>query len=154
MSDDAAKLKVLLVASGGGHWVQLMRMAPAFAGHRRTYVTTLDGHRGDEGNGRVYVVNDASRWNKLGLLRMAVRLLLIVLRERPDLVVSTGAAPGYFAVRFGKLVGARTAWVDSIANVDRLSLSGELVARYTDLWLTQWPHLSRPGGPHYLGAVF
>jgi UDP-N-acetylglucosamine:LPS N-acetylglucosamine transferase len=153
MPDDAGHQKVLLVASGGGHWVQLMRMVPAFAAHRRTYVTTLDGYNRDVGTGRVYVVNDANRCNKFGLLRMALRLLLIVLRERPDLIVSTGAAPGYFAVRFGKLMGARTVWVDSIANVDCLSLSGRRVAAYADMWLTQWPHLSRPNGPHYRGAV-
>lgn len=153
MPDNAAHFKVLLVASGGGHWVQLMRMVPAFAAYQRVYVTTLDGYHEDVGTGRLYLVNDANRWNKFGLLRMAFRLLLILLKERPELIVSTGAAPGYFAIRLGKLLGARTVWVDSIANVERLSLSGQRVAPYADMWLTQWPHLSRPDGPHFRGAV-
>ena len=84
---------------------------------------------------------------------MAVRVLWLFLRLRPAVVISTGAAPGYFAIRFGKLLGARTIWVDSIANVEQISMTGELVRKYSDLWLTQWPHLAREGGPHCLGSV-
>lgn len=146
-------LKVLLVASGGGHWVQLMRVASAFAEHECVYVTTLEGCKQQVGNCRLHVVNDANRWNKFGLLKLAIRLLMILLRERPDMIVSTGAAPGYFALRFGKMLGAQTAWVDSIANVEQLSMSGQQVGRFADMWLTQWPHLARPEGPHYQGAV-
>jgi UDP-N-acetylglucosamine:LPS N-acetylglucosamine transferase len=99
------------------------------------------------------VINDASRWDKIGLILMAARLLAIILRERPDVVISTGAAPGYVALRLAKLIGGRTIWLDSIANVDELSLSGRKIRRHADLWLTQWPHLARPDGPQFLGAV-
>lgn len=99
------------------------------------------------------VVNDATRWDKVGLARMALRLLWIILRERPDVVISTGAAPGYFALRLARLVRARTIWVDSMANVEQLSMSGEKIGRHADLWLTQWAHLARPDGPHYAGSV-
>jgi len=68
-------------------------------------------------------------------------------------VISTGAAPGYIALRFARLAKAKTVWLDSIANVDQLSLSGLKIGRYADLWLTQWPHLVRPEGPHYGGSV-
>jgi hypothetical protein len=67
--------------------------------------------------------------------------------------VSTGAAPGYFALRFGKLLGSRTIWIDSLANVERLSKAGLLAGKYADLWLTQWPELAQPGGPEYAGQV-
>ena len=84
---------------------------------------------------------------------MALRLLVILLRFRPDVVVSTGAACGYFALRFAKLLGARTIWLDSIANVEELSMTGRLVRPYADLWLTQWPELAQPDGPEFRGAV-
>ena len=63
------------------------------------------------------------------------------------------AACGYFALRFAKLMGARTIWLDSIANVEELSMTGRLVRPYADLWLTQWPELARPDGPYFQGAV-
>jgi hypothetical protein len=68
-------------------------------------------------------------------------------------VISTGAAPGYFALRFGKLIRARTIWLDSIANAEELSTAGKKVQRYADLWLTQWTHLATTAGPRFGGAV-
>jgi hypothetical protein len=78
---------------------------------------------------------------------------LVFFRERPDVVISTGAAPGYIAIRLGRLLGARTMWIDSIANVEEMSLSGSKALRCAGLCLTQWEHLARPDGPHYKGAV-
>jgi len=153
MPDNAAHFKVLMVASGGGHWVQLLRVAPAFAEHEAVYVTVNGAYREDVGPSRFYAINDATRWNKLRLVQMALRLLLIMVREKPDIVISTGAAPGYLALRIGRLLGIRTVWIDSIANVEELSLSGLRVGKYADVWLTQWPHLARPEGPYYAGAV-
>lgn len=145
--------KILAVASAGGHWIQLRRMAPAYQDQDCVYVTTNPGYRGDVGDSPYYAVRDASLWNKWSLLILAIQIFFIVLRFRPDVVISTGAAPGYFAIRFGRWFGARTIWVDSIANVEILSLSGQKVGKYADLWLTQWEHLSSTEGPQYQGSV-
>ena len=154
MSKTANKPKrVLAVASGGGHWVQLLRLRPSFAGCDVAFVTVNDAYKTDVPGDRFYTVNDATRWDKIGLIKMAARLVWIVLRERPDVVISTGAAPGYFALRLGKAVGARVVWVDSIANVEQLSMAGQKIGAHADLWLTQWEHLAVDGGPRFEGAV-
>jgi UDP-N-acetylglucosamine:LPS N-acetylglucosamine transferase len=144
--------RVLAVASSGGHWVQLLRLRPAFEGHDVVYLTTDPGHRDEVSPSRFYCVADASRWSKIALLRSALAIMWIVAREHPDVVVSTGAAPGYLAIRCGRLLGARTAWIDSVANVEELSLSGRMASGLTDLCLTQWPHLAK-GRVHHEGAV-
>jgi UDP-N-acetylglucosamine:LPS N-acetylglucosamine transferase len=145
--------KVLAVASGGGHWVQLLRLRPALVGLEVVYA---GGHLADSGEvqgHRFYRICDATRWTKLRLILSAFQLVCIICWERPDVVISTGAAPGYIAIRIAKLVRAKTIWLDSIANVERLSLSGALVGPHADLWLTQWPHLERENGPSFKGAV-
>ena len=132
--------------------MQLCRLQPAFDGFDVAYLTTDVGHREEVAPARFYTVDDANRWNKRELLVSALRILGVVLKERPDVVVSTGAAPGYLAIRFGKLFRARTVWIDSVANVEELSLSGQMASGTADVCLTQWPHLA--GGPvHYEGAV-
>ena len=147
-------LRILAVASGGGHWVQLLRLRPAFEGARVTFVTVDRGYAQDlDPDERLRVVNDATRWNKIGLILLTLRLAWIIAIERPHVVISTGAAPGYVALRLGRLIGARTIWVDSVANAERLSLSGEQIGRHADLWLTQWAHLARPNGPRFVGSV-
>ena len=144
--------RILAVASSGGHWVQLSRLRPAFADHDVAYLTTHAGHRDEVAGARYYTVADANRSGKARLLIAAAKILWVIVRERPDVVVSTGAAPGYLAIRIARLVRARTIWVDSLANVEELSMSGRLASRSADLCLTQWPHLAS-GRVSYEGAV-
>jgi hypothetical protein len=145
--------KLLAVASGGGHWVQLLRIRPAFEDCEVTFVTVHESYRAQVPDHKFYVVTDANRWSKLRLIKAACKLAWIVWNEKPNVVVSTGAAPGYIALRLGRLMGARTVWLDSMANVEELSMSGLRIRRWADLWLTQWPHLARPEGPHCAGSV-
>jgi UDP-N-acetylglucosamine:LPS N-acetylglucosamine transferase len=145
--------KLLAVSSGGGHWVQLLRIKRAFEDCEVTFVTVHEAYRAQVPDHKFYRVNDANLRTKIELLKAACRLAWIVWNEKPDIVVSTGAAPGYLALRFGRMMGARTIWLDSIANVEQLSISGDRIGHWADLWLTQWPHLARPDGPHYTGSV-
>jgi len=146
--------KIMAIASGGGHWVQLLRLRPAFEHHNVFYVTTVEGNKGTVPCHRCYIVKDANRWNKFGLLCMLIQIITIMIRVRPDVVITTGAAPGVFAIRIAKLFGAKTIWVDSMANAEELSLSGQLIGSHADLWLTQWRDLERTDGPSYKGSVF
>lgn len=151
---------VLAIASTGGHFVQLRRLAPAWAGCRVTYVTTDPQQRanvmanpGEVEEVAFYAIKDANRWQKLRLLHSLLQLAGIMLIRRPDVVITTGAAPGYFAMRLGPLFGARTVWLDSIANAETLSMSGRMAGKHCDLWLTQWENLASEEGPQYSGSV-
>lgn len=134
-----------------------MRVAPAVTAQGEesevVYATTLASYRDELNGGRFYRVPDANLRSKARLAWLAVYMLYVVLRERPDVVISTGAAPGYFAIRFAKWIGAKSIWIDSMANAEKLSKSGQEVGGFADLWLTQWPHLAEPNGPQYVGAV-
>jgi UDP-N-acetylglucosamine:LPS N-acetylglucosamine transferase len=148
----SGRKRILAVASSGGHWIQLRRLAPAFEGQEVAYLTTNRGHRLEVGTARFYVVSDANRSSKVALGLCALKIVGVLLRERPTVVVSTGAAPGYLAIRCARLLGARTIWIDSLANVEELSMSGRMASSVADLCLTQWPHLA-DGAVRYLGAV-
>ena len=132
--------KVLAVASGGGHWVQLLRLRPAFSGMHVEFISTNQGYA-SQVEQTLHVVTDANMWEKLKLIKMFLQVAWIVLKVRPDFVITTGAAPGYAAIMFGKLLGAKTIWLDSIANSETLSSSGKKAKLWADVWLTQWPHL-------------
>lgn len=154
--------KILAVASAGGHFVQLCRLMPAFDGCRTVFATTNAEMRSEVEEGarkrgepipKFYEITDANRWHKMRLIKAAWQVLMILVRERPDVVITTGAAPGYLALRLGKVFRARTVWIDSIANAEELSLSGKKIGKHADLWLTQWPNLEKEDGPNYKGAV-
>ena len=145
--------RVLALSSSGGHWIQMLRLRPAFEGCQVTYVTTYADYECDVEGERFRSIVDANRTQKCKLLISALSILWVILTERPDVILSTGAAPGFFAIRIGKLLGKRTIWLDSIANAEELSLSGQKAGKYADLWLTQWEHLAKPEGPCYFGKV-
>jgi UDP-N-acetylglucosamine:LPS N-acetylglucosamine transferase len=144
--------RILAVASGGGHWVQLLRLRPAFAGHDVVYITTNAGYR-DDVDAPLHAVTDANMWEKFKLMKMFAEVAWVVLRVRPVVVITTGAAPGFAAIIFSRLLGAKTLWLDSIANSEELSNSGKKVKPFTSAWVTQWAHLSGSGGPDHWGAV-
>lgn len=144
--------KVLAIASAGGHWVQLLRLLPAWDGCDITYVSTKEYCKKEvedlaKSRGQAppafYAIPDVNRWSgKVSLLVCACRVAFIVLRARPDVVVTTGALPGLIGLVAATPLGARRIWVDSIANVEKLSLSGRKAKRFATLWMTQWDHVA------------
>lgn len=147
------KKKILAVASGGGHWVQLLRLRPAFEEMDVEFVSTNLGYA-TQVEQKLHVVTDANMWEKLKLIKMFYEVALIIIKTRPNFVITTGAAPGYAAIMFGKMFGAKTIWLDSIANSETLSSSGKKAKLWADIWLTQWPHLSdEKNGPQTWGSV-
>jgi len=144
----------MVATSDGGHWVQMRRILPAFAGFELVCVGTEPRADPDLGPVRYYPVRNVSRANAHALPVLVWQLARAIRRERPDAVVTTGAGPGLIALALARhLAGSRTVWIDSIANTERMSLSGRMAGWVADAWLVQWEHLARPEGPHYWGAV-
>jgi UDP-N-acetylglucosamine:LPS N-acetylglucosamine transferase len=135
-------MKIAAISSGGGHWIELQRIAPAFEYHEVIYISTHT-NLGDTVQGhKFYTIPDASRWNKFKLILVAFQVMKVMIFTRPDIVISTGAAPGVLGIFAGKLLGAKTIWLDSIANVEKISLSGKLAVYLADRVYTQWPTLA------------
>jgi UDP-N-acetylglucosamine:LPS N-acetylglucosamine transferase len=150
----AKRRKILAVASGGGHWIQLRRLAPVFEGLDVAYVSVSPGYAVDVPNHRFYPVHDVTRWDRLKLALLVLQLARILLLERPQIVVTTGSGPGMITLTLAKLLlRSKTIWIDSIANCERMSSSGLQARRVADIWLTQWPQLQRETGPKYWGSV-
>lgn len=148
----------MAIASGGGHWVQLMRLKPAFDDLDVFYVSLDPSSATDVPGRRYYTIRDASRAQPWAFAVVIVQLLRILLKEKPKVVVTTGSAPALVALTLARrLLRARTIWIDSIANVETLSGSGRRAGRIADTWLTQWPALAESNGagrsPEYWGAV-
>lgn len=147
------QIRILAVASGGGHWVQLLRLRPAWVGCEVAYATVHPDSAAEVPGARFFSFRDASRKNKAAFAVVALQLFRAVAAVRPDVVVTTGSAPALLAIVFGRLFGARTLWIDSIANSEVMSSSGLRARRLAHQCLTQWPDLAADPVPRYWGAV-
>jgi UDP-N-acetylglucosamine:LPS N-acetylglucosamine transferase len=137
-----SRCDILAVSSPGGHWIELTRLFPAFEGRSVEYATADSGRAVDVPAGRLNVVSDANQRTPWRLLVCTWQILRLVMALRPQVIVSTGAAPGLIAIGLGKAIGAHTVWVDTVAAVD-----------FADVYLVQWPHLARTDGPRFEGSV-
>lgn len=144
-------MKILAVSSGGGHWEQLQLLREAFSAHEVCYVTTDLTLAAVDSS--ILVIPDCNRNRPSQALLSAGSVYRIIRRIRPDVIVTTGAAPGLIAIIIGRICGAHTVWIDSVANAEQLSLSGRLAKWVAHLCLTQWPHLARRNAPLFYGSV-
>lgn len=145
--------RLLALASGGGHWVQLQRLRPAFEGFETSYVSMFPSYAEQVSGSRYYMVPDASRFDLVSFAPVLFKALTIMLRERPRAVVTTGSAPMLAFILLGRLIGARTLWVDSIANSERMSSSGRLAKKLAHRVISQWPEVAAKEGVDCWGAI-
>ena len=149
------KVKLLAIASEGGHLVQLTRLEGLFKSHITSIVSTNPAYIAPdyfEAQYTTYDINQDSNFlDKLKNIFKTIYLLYII---KPDVVISTGALPGLVCIVLAKLFfRTKTIWVDSIANADELSKSGKAAKKFCDVWLTQWPELSQKEGPEFIGSI-
>jgi UDP-N-acetylglucosamine:LPS N-acetylglucosamine transferase len=145
--------RILAIASGGGHFVQLLRLRPAWEGHDVTYATVHAASAADVVPASLLTFRDVSRadWWRLPLTLWDIALILF--KVRPQVIVTTGALPPLVALALVKPFGVRTLWIDSIANSEELSGSGQQASRIATVALTQWPQLATRKIDHW-GSVF
>jgi len=153
MSSHSNRRRVLAIASGGGHWVQLLRLRPAFEGSHVVYCSVHGAYAEQVPEHRFYAIKDVSRRNPFGFAVVFFQLLKLFIRERPQVVVTTGSAPTLIALLLCKIFRARSLWIDSIANCEQLSTSGHNAIRLATKCISQWPQIARSNGLDYWGSI-
>lgn len=144
-------MKLCLVCSHGGHMTELLELQSAWDEHETFFITY---HSDRSTTSRTYSFGNLTE-NKLRVVPMFLKVLLILRRERPDWVVSDGAEiaiPAFFAA---KLLGIRTLFIESFCRVNTPSFTGRILYPFSDEFLVQWPSLLESYGSkaRYEGAV-
>lgn len=132
------RLRVCLAGSGGGHVRQLLDMEPAWSQHDSFFLsedTALSRSIGEK-HRTLFVPHFALGQARLGapikMAAAAVRNFFasgrIILRERPQVLISTGAGAVFFAVVWARLIGAKIVVIESFARFDKPSVFGRLSA--------------------------
>ena len=152
-------MKLLVGASAGGHANDLDTLLTHASGKWHppaAYVTTSPTRRANlERQGlRVHLIAEADRRAPLQVLRAAFGALRVVVRERPDAVVTTGGLPLVFVCVWARALRAKVVWVDCVSQTEVLSTSGHIARRVAHLTLTQWPEVAAvTPGVEYAGET-
>ena len=129
-----------LVCSSGGHLAQLLALKPFWVGRDRFWVTfdTEDAVSQLAGERTYWCFHPTNR-NAVNLIRNFVLAARVLVRERPRMIVSTGAAVAVPFLYLGRMLGARTVFIEVVDRVDGPTLTGRLVRRIATRVLVQWP---------------
>jgi UDP-N-acetylglucosamine--N-acetylmuramyl-(pentapeptide) pyrophosphoryl-undecaprenol N-acetylglucosamine transferase len=132
---------IFLAASVGGHLELLEALVPALEGRSRAWVTT-PGSRPQSLRDRGETVHLLSPLDRKSLsIRGIFRGVILALRLRPEVVITSGAGVvGSFCLT-ARLLGARLMFVETMARVDRGSATGRLLAPLAERILVQWPEM-------------
>lgn len=151
-STSPKRLRICLAASGGGHVRQLLDLQTVWSQHDYFFVTedTALGRTLADEHRTHFVPHFAWGQAKLGapfrMIGRAVssffRSLGFMLRERPDLVISTGAGAVIFPVLWGRLLGAHVLVIESFARFEGPSLFGRIASRFAHDVVVQSAKLS------------
>jgi UDP-N-acetylglucosamine:LPS N-acetylglucosamine transferase len=93
--------------------------------------------------GRTQYISHGTRSTPWLFLRNLVEAFLILRRERPDVIISTGASPAFPFALWGRLLGVPSIYVECSAQVERPSLSGRLMYPIATRFYYQWEPLGR-----------
>lgn len=139
-------LKILAGASAGGHMNQLLRLleySSEWPSQPSVFITTKPELQNKlEKKGKTYIINECNRYNPGGAIKVIFKSFLIVLKEKPNVIITTGSLPLAIICLVGKIFRVKVVWIDSIANATKFSLSGRLIYNFADLFITQWSELS------------
>ena len=133
-------------ASAGGHLnqlIKLLELQESWPVAPDLCVTTVSevACKLQKRYAKTEVVGECNREVPLQIARVVLRTLVVALKYRPRVIISTGSLPIAILCLWGKLMGSRIVWIDSIANVRSLSMSGQMTYRFADLFIVQWEAL-------------
>lgn len=131
--------RVLLVGSSGGHLTQLWALRGWWKDHERTWVTfdTPDATSLLKDERTTWAFHPTTR-NVPNLVRNALLSWRVLRRERPEVIVSTGAGVALPFFVLGRLFGATTVYVEVFDRIDSATLTGRLCRPFTSLMCVQW----------------
>jgi beta-1,4-N-acetylglucosaminyltransferase len=147
---------IMLVCSSGGHLLQLLELRPAWEPFDRVWVgfdkPDTRSLLADERIVHAHGPTNRNIGNLLRNLRLAVRTIRA---ERPAAILTTGAGVAVPFAWVGRLFGVPTVYVESFTRIDRLSLSGRLIAPIASRLYVQWPELAATAsGARFAGNLF
>ena len=135
--------KVCFAASSGGHLEELSRLSSLV--RKGDFVLTEKSDFGSiDWCEDVFYVSQINRKEILFVpkfVSLFFRSFILIIKEKPDVIVSTGALVTYPIGLLGKMLGKRIIYIESFARVDNGSLTGKLYYKIADVFIVQWKEL-------------
>ncbi|MBQ2082372.1 MAG: UDP-N-acetylglucosamine--LPS N-acetylglucosamine transferase [Lachnospiraceae bacterium] len=137
-------MKVLLVGSSGGHLTHLYMLKPFWEKTERVWVTFDKEDANSLLTGeKVYHCFFPTNRSLKALLINTKMVYTILKKEKPDVIISAGAAVAVPYFYLGKLMRIKLVYMEVFDRMDKLTMTGKLVYPISDAFIVQWPQLKK-----------
>lgn len=133
------KIKIAFVTSSGGHLTHLVQMKSWWENKERIWVTF------NKTDAESILKNEKKYWcyyptnrNIKNLIKNTYLSIKILLNEKPDLIISTGAAVAIPFYYVGKIYGCRLVYIEVYDRIDSPTVTGRVVYPICDEFIVQW----------------
>ncbi|MBL7206833.1 MAG: capsular biosynthesis protein [Candidatus Aenigmarchaeota archaeon] len=147
-------MKICMACSAGGHLAEILQLMPAVEKEDVFFVTYMHMNSTNL-KYKKYFVSNVNK-NPLDWVKNTVKSFFIMLKERPKLIITTGAGVAVPSCLFGKLFGSKIIYIEGFARVNSKSATSKFMYPFADIFLVQWKGLLKLYGKkaEYHGAVF
>lgn len=137
-------MKIAMVGSSGGHLTHLFLLRDFWKNYDRFWVTfdKPDANSLLKGE-KMYACAYPTNRNFRNTIRNTILAFKVLLKEKPDIIISSGAAVAVPFFWVGKMLGAKTVYIEIFDRIDRATLTGRLVYPVTDRFIVQWDELKK-----------
>ncbi|WP_455714727.1 PssD/Cps14F family polysaccharide biosynthesis glycosyltransferase [Anaerosporobacter sp.] len=136
--------KICFAASSGGHLEEISRLKEIEKEYSSFLLTEKGNFNELDFTEKVIYVSQINRREKLFVFKFIAlffKSFQILIKEKPDCIISLGALATYPICLLGKIMGKKIIYIESFSRVDAPSLSGKLMYRIADLFIVQWREL-------------
>jgi beta-1,4-N-acetylglucosaminyltransferase len=138
--------KICFIASTGGHFEQLMMLKPLMKKYDSFIVTEKTEYTTKSLDVNQYYLTQINRREFAFIFKMIIntlKSLRIFLKEKPDMVVSTGVLATIPMCIITKIFKKKLIYIESFAKINSPTLTGKLLYKYADQFYVQWKELNR-----------
>lgn len=150
--------KICFICSSGGHFFELKQLNKLTERYKSFLVVEKSDNFSTDFCKKIYYISQINRKEFFFFFHLSfllLRELFIFLKEKPDVVITTGALCSYPMARIAKFFHKKVVYIESFARVDNLSRTGEKMYKFVDLFLVQWPDLlEKYPKAKFVGNVF
>lgn len=136
------KKKICLISSSGGHFEQLL-MLQKLKNNNDIFIVTEKTKYNKHDKKINYYVSQVNRKEILFPIKMFnifCKSLYIYLKEKPDVIISTGVLSAIPMLFIGHLFKKKIIYIESFAKISSPTMTGKLIykAKIADQFYVQW----------------
>ena len=137
---DKKNIKICFVGSSGGHLAHLYMLKPFWEKYKRRFWVTFfkEDVKDLLAGEKIYPCYYPTNRSLKAFFINSYYAFKILFKEKPDLIISAGAAVAVPFFYVGKILGAKLIYIEVFDRVDKPTLTGKLVYPIADKFIVQW----------------